>query len=229
MALDRKDYERQGDDILSSGIESYCSSDPIIEVVAKMARDHRSEFRNILDVGCGAYPSYALEIAATGKQVYGIDFTFSFLRLARRRSGDMRLIQADATRMPFRDSSFDAAICSETAEHIPDDCGVVQEIARVLRPNGLLFFTVPNLWNADRILRMVKTRDFSVRLVDHHVREYSQKQVSALLAACFNFERRYAVGFGWKGMMGGTIERLVKLNVLRRFSTSIAVVARKRQ
>jgi len=103
----------------------------------------------------------------------------------------------------------------------------MREIARVLKPGGLLFFTVPNLWNAGRIVSMIKARDFKVRLGEHHIREYSPRQVDSLLSPWFLIERRYAVGFGWKGPLGGTIERMVSLGVLRRFSSSIAVVTRK--
>src|SRR5713101_2683805 len=228
MKYRREDYEDQGAHILSRGAELECSSASIIKAVVAMARDNSHRFKTILDVGCGAHPSYACEIAAMGKQVHGVDFTFNFLRLAKPRSGDMRLAQADATRMPYRDSAFDAAICSETAEHIPNDRGVVQEIARVLKPNGLLFFTVPNLWNADRIINMVKAQDFTVRLPEHHIREYSPRQVSRLLSPWFRIERRLPVGFGWTGPLGAPIEKMVTLGLLRRFSVSIAVVARKR-
>ena len=227
MALGREDYERQGAQVLSSGADFRCSSDNIIQAVITMARDNRHRFKSILDVGCGADPTYAREIAAMGKQVYGLDYTFNFLRLAQPRSGDMRLAQADATQMPYRDCAFDAAICSETAEHVPDDRKVVQEIARVLKPGSLLFFTVPNLWNADRIVSMIKARDLAVRLAEHHIREYSPRQVGRLLGPWFMIERRYTVGFGWKGPLGGSIERMVNLGLLRRFSSSIAVVAKK--
>ena len=228
MALGREDYERQGAQILSSGAKLRCSSEGIINAVVMMARDNSHRFKNILDVGCGADPSYAREIAAMGKHVHGLDYTSNFLKLAQPRSGDMRLAQADATQMPYSDSSFDAAICSETAEHIPDDRGVVQEIARVLKPGGLLFFTVPNLWNASRIVGMIKARDFTVRLAEHHIREYSPQQVDSLLSPWFTIERRYTVGFGWKGPRGWTLDRMITLGLLRRFTSSIAVVARKR-
>jgi hypothetical protein len=47
-----------------------------------IARDNSHRFKNILDVGSGADPSDAREIAALGKQVHGVDYTFNFLRLA---------------------------------------------------------------------------------------------------------------------------------------------------
>jgi len=64
MALGREDYERQGAQVLSSGVEFRCSSDSIINAVVMMARDNSHRFKNILEVGCGADPSYAREIAA---------------------------------------------------------------------------------------------------------------------------------------------------------------------
>ena len=48
-----------------------------------------------------------------------------------------------------------------------------------------------------------------------------------LLSPWFMIESHYAVGFGRKGPLGGTIERMIYLGLLRRFSGSIAVVAKK--
>ena len=72
MAFGREDYERQGAQVLSSGAEFRCSSHSIIKAVIMMARDNSHRFKSILDVGCGADPSYAREIDATGKQVHGL-------------------------------------------------------------------------------------------------------------------------------------------------------------
>ncbi len=49
----------------------------------------------------------------------------------------------DGLRLPFPDGIFDAAVCSEVLEHVPDDAGVVGEIARVLKPGGVAALTVP--------------------------------------------------------------------------------------
>ena len=44
--------------------------------------------------------------------------------------------------MPFADSSFDVALCDNVVDHAEDPRQIVAEIARVLRPGGLLYFTV---------------------------------------------------------------------------------------
>ena len=53
-------------------------------------------------------------------------------------------VVADATRLPFRASSFNAVICTETLEHLPDDRGAMREIARVLRDDGTMLGAVPS-------------------------------------------------------------------------------------
>lgn len=53
-------------------------------------------------------------------------------------------VRADlAHALPFRDEAFDAALCTEVLEHVPDDRGLLSEIARVLKPGGRLVVTVP--------------------------------------------------------------------------------------
>ena len=99
----------------------------------------------VLDVGCGD-GRHILEAARRGCFAVGLDYDASALRDARRRIGAHRvdLIAGDATRLPFRDGAFDAVICTETLEHLPDDAGAIGEIARVLRAGGTLLGAVPS-------------------------------------------------------------------------------------
>jgi ubiquinone/menaquinone biosynthesis C-methylase UbiE len=223
----REYYEHLGGEAVIANTGFDCSEPTVRNAVIAMATRHLQEFDTVLDVCCGANLIYDAVLAKERKRVFGIDFSFNFLRLAPRDVG-VTLTQGSALELPFRDSSFDAAVCSEAAEHIADDSGVVSEIARILKPKGLLFFTVPNLWNASRIIEMVKARDFAIRFMEGHVREYSPRQVRKLLQPWFRVEARLPVPFGWTGPLGGKIDWLVERGILRRFSKSIAMIARKR-
>lgn len=52
-------------------------------------------------------------------------------------------IVSDITAIPEPDGSFDAVLCTEVFEHIPDPVAALREFARLLRPGGRLILTAP--------------------------------------------------------------------------------------
>ncbi|MBD2107736.1 class I SAM-dependent methyltransferase [Nodosilinea sp. FACHB-13] len=52
-------------------------------------------------------------------------------------------IICDITSIPEPDSSFDAILCTEVFEHLPDPLLALKEFTRLLRPNGYLIITAP--------------------------------------------------------------------------------------
>jgi len=57
--------------------------------------------------------------------------------------GALIAVRANALSLPFPDGCFDVVIASEVLEHIPEDLVAMREIARVLRPGGMVAVTVP--------------------------------------------------------------------------------------
>jgi SAM-dependent methyltransferase len=53
------------------------------------------------------------------------------------------MVQADITRLPFGEGSFDFVLCIHVLEHVPDDRGAIAELHRVLRPGGRAVLQVP--------------------------------------------------------------------------------------
>ena len=87
-----------------------------------------------------------------GCQVVGVDLSEGMLEQARRNlrgSGrPIRLVAGRAETLPFADESFDAVVFTYLLRYVDDPQGVLQELARVLRPGGqmasLEFFIPPN-------------------------------------------------------------------------------------
>jgi ubiquinone/menaquinone biosynthesis C-methylase UbiE len=101
---------------------------------------------DVLEVGCGA-AQCARWLAAQGAHVVGLDLSAEQLALAGSgavRTGiEVPLLQADATRLPFADGSFDAACSAYGAvPFVAEPAAVMREVARVLRPGGRWVFSV---------------------------------------------------------------------------------------
>ena len=92
---------------------------------------------SVLDVGCGS--SKILEALP---HAVGLDLNFKPLRF--RRQTNRLVVNGDVHRLPFRDGTFGAVICSEMLEHVPFDARIFTELARVLRPGGVLLVGTPD-------------------------------------------------------------------------------------
>jgi ubiquinone/menaquinone biosynthesis C-methylase UbiE len=88
----------------------------------------------LLDVGVGT-GVVALGLSELGYQVVGVDLSLPMLRVALRRIGP-RVVQADARRLPFADSSVDQAYSVWVLHVVGDVAAVLREVGRVLRPGG---------------------------------------------------------------------------------------------
>lgn len=111
----------------------------------------------ILDMGCGE-GRHMVEACRTDNTVcIGADFGYDNLKTTREKLvfhqalNDMfcarfDLSCMDVTRLPFKNDCFDAVICSEVLEHIPDDETAISELVRILKPGRVLAVSVPRFF-----------------------------------------------------------------------------------
>ena len=106
----------------------------------------RYKFERILDVGCGD-GNFAMLIARAckAKEVYGIEISEKGAELARKNGVKCYQLDVDEEDFPFEDNYFDAIFAGEIIEHLYDTDHFLDEIYRVLKPNGILVLTTPNL------------------------------------------------------------------------------------
>ena len=113
-----------------------------------------AQVKSLIEVGCGLghwakrlYPRLAPNAAYTG-----IDLEPQWLRGAHERFVDSfpgaaelaRFVQGSATAIPFGDGEFDAATCQTVLMHLRDPQRAINEMARVVKPGGLVFCAEPN-------------------------------------------------------------------------------------
>jgi 2-polyprenyl-3-methyl-5-hydroxy-6-metoxy-1,4-benzoquinol methylase len=131
--------------------------------------------KRVLDAGCGVgYGSSFL--AESAQHVTGVDIDPESIAYAKERYaaeniefrvGDLRELALDA-------ASFDAVVSFEVIEHLREQEAFVDELARVLRPDGVLVLSTPNA---------PETNDAPDN--PFHLRELSREDFEALLRARF--------------------------------------------
>ena len=93
-----------------------------------------------LDIACGT-GNYTHALADRGGDWYGVDVSSGMLRRAQDKGGNVGLLLGDAEALPFRDGSFDGAVCTMALHHLPRLEPVFSEIRRLLRGGRLVMFT----------------------------------------------------------------------------------------
>lgn len=91
----------------------------------------------VLDLAAGTGTSSAA-LARTGATVIALDFSPGMIAEGRRRHPQLEFVEADATRLPFDDDSFDAATISFGLRNIEHPELALAEMYRVLKPGGRL-------------------------------------------------------------------------------------------
>ena len=134
--------------------------------------------KRVLDAACGEGYGTAL-LARHAAQVTGVDISPQAIAHAQGAYADLanaRFVCASCTQLPLADASVDVAISFETLEHIHEHEAFLDELARVLTPQGVLLISCPNKREYS------DNRGFEN---EHHVRELYRDELAALLAARF--------------------------------------------
>ena len=93
-----------------------------------------------LDLGCGG-GQVSIKLAAHGYRVVGVDFAPTAVELARRNAPELTFAIGDCLALALPAASFDLAVDNHVLHCIlgADRARFLREVARVLRPGGLLF------------------------------------------------------------------------------------------
>ncbi len=136
--------------------------------------------KSVLDVACGEGYGSAL-MSSRAALVTGTDVSHAAIAHGQATyagCANLRLVEASCTSLPFDAESFDVVVSFETIEHIADQATFLDEIKRILKPDGLLILSSPN--KAEYSDKRNYSNEF-------HVNELYREQLEVLL------EPRFAV------------------------------------
>jgi SAM-dependent methyltransferase len=134
--------------------------------------------REVLDVACGEGYGSAL-LARSAARVSGVDIAPAAIAHARSRyagAPNLAFHVADCAALPFADASFDAVVSFETIEHITAQDAFLDEVRRVLRPDGFVVLSCPN---------KAEYTDARDHVNEFHVRELYRDEFAGLVTRRF--------------------------------------------
>ncbi|MEE8386086.1 MAG: class I SAM-dependent methyltransferase [Dehalococcoidia bacterium] len=141
----------------------------------------------LLDVGCGIgrhivatslVAALHIGVDSAREDLHKAAAWIHLLRTEEDVQGSVYFLQGDAAHLPLAEGSFDRVICTEVLEHVANDRAVLAELARVLRPGGVLAISVPDE-PAERIIWGISPQYRNYP--GGHVRVYSRRELSPLL------------------------------------------------
>ncbi len=111
----------------------------------------------VADIGTGK-GRFAIACARQGAKVYALDIAPEMLdeagRAAKRAGARVRFVRGDAENLPYPDRFFDIVLCMETIMHVPHPEQLVREVARIVRPGGLVIMSMTNKYRINALLRL---------------------------------------------------------------------------
>jgi SAM-dependent methyltransferase len=106
---------------------------------------HENNIKHVMDLGCGAGDSIDYFRAKdSGLKWVGLDIEKSPAVEARTRTG-AEFCSFDGVNIPFDDNYFDLIYSRQVLEHVRYPAALLQEVHRVLRPNGYFIGSTSHL------------------------------------------------------------------------------------
>lgn len=108
--------------------------------------------------------------------------------------------------MPFEDNSADIIKSTHCFEHLDDQVALMEDIHRILKPGGLLEFTVPHVSNIEYFRDPTHRRPFTFGTMDYFVREVDTVKYTNIEFEYLHRELKF--GGGIRGFVGKIIAKL---------------------
>lgn len=142
--------------------------------------------KHVLDVGCND-GFIGERIIKNDNIVYGIDLSKSNLSIAKKRGLKVKCLNIEKGKFPFQENFFDAIILGDTIEHIFDTDTLLKQCHKLLKKEGKLIITTPNVASIGRrimlLLGINPFLEYSVELTTSgvpsvgHIRYYTTENL----------------------------------------------------
>ncbi|MBI2309376.1 class I SAM-dependent methyltransferase [Candidatus Collierbacteria bacterium] len=144
---------------------------PIAPLTLLKKKLKRAAGVKVLDLGCGV-GLHAIDLAKCGYRVSGLDISPKAIKLASKNAKDANVninftVGSMKRKLPFKSSFFDGVVCLRVLNHGTDSeiCSVINEIYRVLKPNGYVVISVQKIFGRKVRIGMATYNTLPVEII----------------------------------------------------------------
>lgn len=221
---------KQTNEVLTPAVQQSLgiSHHSIYQTVLGVLKKYASDSGQLLDFGAGQ-GDFLKEMVSSGTKYmcHGVDLMYSNV------PGVNWYVQDLNKKLQFKDGQFDVITCIEVIEHLENPRQIIRDLARVLKPEGVLIVTTPNNESWRSILSYIFRGHF-VSFTDTsypaHITALNQTDLYRIFQECglkrmdvFYTNQGMVPAFAkytWQKVSWGWLKGL-------RFSDNIVVVAQK--
>jgi SAM-dependent methyltransferase len=99
----------------------------------------------ILDIGCGGAALGGLLKDLGAEEVAGVELDPRAAEIAREHIDAVHVADIESWEPPYEEGRFDCVICGDVLEHLRDPWAALAKLGRLLRPNGAVVASLPNV------------------------------------------------------------------------------------
>jgi SAM-dependent methyltransferase len=174
------------------------------DLVRRWALDHLGQIssrdKSVLDIGCAKGDDLlGIKDAFKGDiYLYGLETYEPYRKIAIDNGINVAEFNLESDRMPFSNCSFDIIILNQILEHTKELFFIFDELARVLKPDGILIIGVPNLaaWH-DRLMLLLGEQPTGMKVLGPHVRGFTKNGFIKFIEAAASFKVESVKGAGF--------------------------------
>lgn len=139
--------------------------------------------QKVLDLGCGT-GDFIKILNKKNKEIEGIEISKKVAQIGQKKGFKIKIADLHST-FPYPKNTFDTVTAGEIIEHIYDTDFFLEEIKRILKPNGFLVLSTPNIATIGRRLMLLSGVNSLIETsLDHsagHIRYFTKKSLEDLL------------------------------------------------
>jgi len=187
----------------------------------------------VLEIGCAlGHTLAAIKYEGLASEVVGVELLDLPRTAAERRSVDRYIVgNIETDKLDLDPESFDVVICGDVLEHLNDPWSVIKTVHQLLRRNGVLIASVPNVREVRTLYNIIVRGDFAytdIGVLDRtHLRFFCRRNILALLTGAGGQVERISSDLNFNTNLRSRLNRLT-FGLFQEFlATQYLVMVRK--